>query len=87
MAGVRLLRIAGVAAAVVFLFVQSQRITLAREGGSAPGLAAALGVVSLLFLVRAVVTERARGPESSLEKDILWGLGCGGAGALISLFV
>jgi len=83
----RVLRIAAVAAILIFAFVLSQRITLAREGETAPGLAAALSVLSLLFLVRAIVTEKARGPGPSLEKDVLWGLSLGGIGAVISVFL
>lgn len=38
---------------------------------------AAIGVVSLLFLVRAVLAEF-QGPASDLQKDLLWGLTAGG---------
>jgi hypothetical protein len=87
MMATRLLRIVGTAAVVIFLFVQSQRVTLAREGETVPGLAMALGALSLLFLVRAFATEKARGPGPSLEKDALWGLSFGVIGCAISLFV
>jgi hypothetical protein len=84
---IRLVRIAGVAMLLTFLFVQSQRITLAREGETVPGLAMALAAVSSLLLIRAAVTEWTDGPARNFEKDILWGLGLGGVGAMISLFV
>jgi hypothetical protein len=84
---IRPVRIAGVAMLITFLFVQSQRITLAREGETVPGLAMALGAVSVLLLIRASVTEWTDGPARGFEKDILWGLGVGAVGAMISLLV
>jgi len=87
MTPLRFFRIGGLAGGVIFLFTLSQEITLAREGETAPGLAVGLGVISLLFLVRALVTEHARGAEASLEKDVLWGLGLGALGAALSLLL
>jgi len=80
-------RIAAVASLITFLFVESQRITVAREGQTAPGMAMALAAVSCLLLIRAAVTEWTDGPARPLEKDVLWGLGLGGVGALISRLV
>lgn len=82
----RLLRIAAVALVLAAAVSYSQQLTLEREGQTAPGIGWALGVLSLVFLVRAAVTERMRGPEASLEKDLLWGLGLGGVAATISIF-
>lgn len=87
MSAVRYVRVTATAALVVFLFVQSQRFTLAREGETVPGLAPALGAISVLLLVRALVTEKVRPPGLSFEKDVLWGLALGGIGATLALFL
>lgn len=79
----RLLRIAVIAGALAVLFVSSQAATAARAGETVPGVRWAVGVLSALFLVRAIVTEWTRGPEEDLQKDILWGLGVGGVAGLV----
>ncbi len=81
----RLLRIAVIAGAFAVLFVGSQAATAARAGETVPGARWAMGVLSALFIVRAIVTEWTRGPEDNLQKDILWGLGAGGIVGLISV--
>lgn len=49
-----------------------------------PGIQWALFGLSLLFLIRAAATERLRGAEANLQKDLLWGIGCGGVLTLFS---
>ena len=74
----RLLRIAAVAGGLTYLFHLSQQAGAVRGNEVVPGRLWAIGVVSLLLLVRAIVTERTRGPEDTLQKDLLWGLSAGG---------
>ena len=77
-APLRALRITAVAAALPLLFTLSQRISAARGNEPVPGLSWALGVISGLFLVRAIVTERSLGAEQALQKDVFWGVAAGG---------
>ena len=79
----RSLRITVIAIALPVLFAISQRLSEARGNEPVAGLSWALGVISVLFLVRAVVTERTQGPEQSLQKDLLWGLSAGGVLTII----
>jgi len=80
----RLFRIAVIALALSSLIAWSQQATLERSGETVPGVAWALGVLSLLFLVTAFATERTSRFESAVQKDLLWGLGTGGLLALLS---
>ncbi len=75
---VRLLRITGVGLGLAFLFHLSQAAILARGEQPVAGTLWAIGVVSLLFLVRAILMERTRGPRDNMQKDLLWGLAAGG---------
>ena len=77
----RFLRIAFFSAIVPILSTLSQQVSRARGNEPVAGTAAALGVIATLFLVRAAVTEWGRGPEYTLQKDLLWGIG---GGALIA---
>ena len=79
----RALRILVIAVGFSVAFAVSQAATLAREGQVAPGIRWAVGGIALVFLVRALTTERFRGPEANLQKDVLWGIGCGG---LLTIF-
>jgi len=81
----RLIRIAAIATALTVGFAKSQAATLARSGETVPGARWALAAVSLIFLVSAVVTERTRRDTPNLQKDLLWGLGCGGIAAAIAV--
>ena len=81
---VRALRIAAVTVVLPLLFALSQRISEARGNAPVPGINWALGVVSGLFLVRAAVTERFRGPEANVQKDLFWGVAVGGIVTIIS---
>ncbi|MBI4515401.1 MAG: hypothetical protein HY699_06250 [Deltaproteobacteria bacterium] len=78
MSALRLLRVAAIAGGLPMLFNLSRLVAAARGDEPVPGIAWALAVVSLLFSVRAVVTEYSRGPEANLQKDLLWGLALGG---------
>jgi len=78
------LRIAAVGGGLTLLFHLSQQAGAVRGNEEVPGLSWALAVVSLLFLVRAIVTERTRGPEDDLQKDLLWGLS---AGAIVTILL
>lgn len=75
----RLLRIAGFAAAFFVAFTVSQAATAARSPGeTVPGIEYAVGALSFFFLMGAYATELSQGPEMNLRKDLLWGLGAGG---------
>jgi len=81
----RLLRIVGFAAGFFVAFTASQAATAARNGGeTVPGIAYAIGALSLFFLVGAYATERTQGPEQNVRKDMLWGLGSGGIAIVAS---
>jgi hypothetical protein len=74
----RLLRILAVALGFAFIFALSRQATAARGGEDLPGISWTLGMLSLIFLAGAFASERMRGPEANLQKDLLWGLGTGG---------
>lgn len=74
---IRVLRILGLAGILPILFSISQRVSEARGNPPLPGTSWALGAVGLLFLVRAIVTERTQGAEMDVQKDFLWGIGAG----------
>ncbi len=78
----RPLRIGAIALALPLLFMLSQRVAAARGQPPLPGMSWALGVLCVLFLVRALVTEWTRGPEANVQKDLLWGLA---AGAIVTI--
>lgn len=81
---VRALRIAAVTVVLPLLFALSQRVSEAGGHEPVPGINWALGVLSVIFLVRAAVAERFRGPEANLQKDLLWGVAAGAIAAIIS---
>jgi hypothetical protein len=81
---VRALRIAAVTGVLPLLFAVSQRVSERRGNPPIPGINWALGVLLVIFLVRAVVTERVRGPEINLQKDVLWGVVAGSIVTIIS---
>jgi hypothetical protein len=87
MRAIRVLRITGIAVVLPVLFTISQRASVARGNEQIPGISWALGAVSALFLVRAIVTEHSQGPEESLQKDLLWGLAAGGILTIITRVV
>jgi hypothetical protein len=75
---IRLLRILAVTLGFAFIFALSRQATAVRGGEDLPGISWTLGMLSLIFLASATVTERMRGPEANMQKDLLWGLGTGG---------
>ena len=75
---VRLMRIAGIAAGLAYLFHRSHQASLARGHGDVPGMLVAIGVLSFLFFVRALVMENTEATASGVQKDLLWGLSVGG---------
>ena len=81
---VRALRIAAVTVVLPLLFGVSQRVSEARGNPPVPGINWALGVLSVLFLVCAIVTERFRGRDADVQKDLLWGVALGGVVTIIS---
>jgi len=83
---IRILRIAGIAVVLPVLFATSQRISEMRGNEQVPGLSYALGVLAVLFLIRAFVTEHMRGPEANFQKDLTWGLAAGAIATIISRF-
>ncbi|MFI5394481.1 MAG: hypothetical protein ACHQ9S_03015 [Candidatus Binatia bacterium] len=80
----RLLRITTVAFGFAFVFALSRYATAARGGEDLPGISWALGVLSAIFIASAILSERMRGPEANLQKDVLWGLAVGGIITIIS---
>jgi hypothetical protein len=74
----RALRIGAIALALPLLFALSQRVAEARGQEPVPGMSWAVGAVSMLFLLRALVTEWSTGPEANRQKDLFWGLSAGG---------
>jgi hypothetical protein len=80
----RALRITVIAIVLPLLFTISQRVSAARGNEPVPGISWALGVVSGLFLVRAIVTERTLAGEESLHKDLLWGVAAGGCLTIVT---
>ena len=83
----RAFRIAAIAVVLPILFGISQRVSEARGNETIPGLPWALGAISALFLVRAIVTERTLGPEEALQKDLLWGVAVGGILTIVTRWV
>ena len=81
---IRPIRIVAFAVAFFVAFNFSQSMTAARSGGeTAPGISAAIAVLTLFFAINAFVTERTQGPELNSRKDLLWGLASGGIGILV----
>ena len=80
----RLLRIFAIALGFACLFALSRSATAARGGEDLPGISWALGVVSVIFIASAAISERIRGAEANLQKDFLWGLAAGGIITIIS---
>jgi len=74
----RLLRIGAVGLGLTFLFRLSYQAGIARGQEPVAGMSWAIGVISLLFLVRAFIMERTRDARDNMQKDLLWGLSLGG---------
>lgn len=71
---IRTARILGTATLLAFLFRLSQQVSAAWGNEDVEGYTVALGVVSLLFFIRAAATEYAGKDISLVQKDILWGI-------------
>ena len=84
MTALRGLRIVAIAVGFFVIFTFSQHATKMRQGTTVPGIAWAIGVLAMIFLVSAIVAERSQGPEDNLRKDVLWGLATGGIGIVLS---
>ena len=74
----RLARIAAIATTLAYLFHRSHEAGIARGSGDVPGMLWAIGALSFLFFVRALVTEGTESSAPNLQKDLLWGLCAGG---------
>ncbi|MBP1689160.1 MAG: hypothetical protein H6Q33_5303 [Deltaproteobacteria bacterium] len=74
----RTIRIVAIALGFACLFALSRYATLIRGGEDLPGISWALGVLCMIFTASAAVSERMRGPEANIAKDVLWGLAAGG---------
>ena len=81
--GLRAARIAVFAAGLAFLFYLSKRASLALTNEEAPGLLVAIAIVSGLFSIRAIVTEKTMGPDANRTIDFLWGISIGGWGTVL----
>jgi len=80
----RILRIFGIATLIAFLFRLSQDVSRSWGNEDVEGYTVAVGVVALLFFVRALATEYAGKDVADAQKDILWGLSLG---AFVSMVV
>lgn len=80
----RAVRIVGTATILAFLFRLSQDVGATWGNEDVEGYGVALGVVSLLFFVRAMATEYASKNVHVVQKDILWGLSSGAFLSMIS---
>lgn len=79
MTALRLVRIAAIAFGYWFVFTTSQQMTAARNAGeTVPGVAWAIGALTIFFAVGAFASERTLGPEQNVRKDLLWALSIGG---------
>jgi Na+/H+-translocating membrane pyrophosphatase len=81
---IRAVRIVGTATVLAALARLSQQLSEAWGQGTVEGYSVALGVVSLLFLVRALVSEFASDRVSIVQRDILWGLSLGAAISMVA---
>ena len=82
----RILRITVIAIGFSAVFRWSRHATLARGGEDLPGISWALAVLAVLFTAGAAASERLKGPEANLQKDMLWGLAAGAIITIISRF-
>jgi len=80
----RLLRIGAIGLGFAGIFALSRQATLARGGEDVPGISWTLGLLSVIFGAGAMATERTRGPEANLQKDMLWGFTAGGIIAILT---
>ena len=74
----RFVRIGAIGGVLTYLFHLSRQAGLARGQPEPPGILVALGVLTLLFFIRAVLSETTMGTDADRQKDFLWGLVAGG---------
>jgi len=79
----RALRVVGFAATLTYLFQVSHEASIARGNEDLPGMLWAVGVLSILFLIRAFLSEVMPDGPNSLQRDLLWGLGTGGFATIL----
>jgi hypothetical protein len=79
----RSLRVVGFAATLTYLFQVSRQAGIARGNEDLPGMLWAVGVLSTLFLIRAFLSEVMPDGPSTLQRDLLWGLGAGGLATIL----
>jgi len=79
----RLLRIGGIGGVLTYLFHLSRQAGLARGQVEPPGMLWAIGVVSVLFFIRALLSETTMGTDADRQKDFLWGLTVGGVATIL----
>ena len=60
------------------MFDWSHEQGIARGNGEVPGMLWAIGTLSFLFFVRALVMEGTETSATGIQKDLLWGLCAGG---------
>jgi hypothetical protein len=80
----RVVRIAVIALVVPVLFTLSQAAARIRGNESLPGLLPAIGALTAVFFLRALASEWSAGPEMNRQKDLLWGVACGGVITVVS---
>lgn len=86
----RFTRIVGFATLLAFLFRVSREVSASWGNEDVPGFTAAVGVVSLLFLVRAMISEFSPPKDKPVpvhERDILWGITLGAVVTMITRLV
>ena len=76
--GWRFVRIGAIGGVLTYLFHLSRQAGLARGQPEPPGMLWAVGVLTFLFFIRAVLSETTMGTEADRQKDFLWGLAAGG---------
>ena len=79
----RIVRISAIGSVLAYLFHLSREAGIARGNGDVPGMLWAIGALSFLFFIRAIVTESADSSVTSLQKDLLWGLCAGGIATIL----
>ena len=79
----RVLRVAGFAATLTYLFQVSREASIARGNEELPGTLWAVGVLSTLFLIRAFLSEVMPDGPRPFQRDLLWGLGAGGIATIL----
>lgn len=87
---IRFIRIFGFAMLLAFLFRMSREVSASWGNEDVPGFTAAVGVVSLLFLVRALVSEFSPPKDRPVpvhERDILWGITLGAVVTMITRLI